>query len=195
MKIDRRFFRQETLEVAKQLLGTKIVRQQGEITLSAMIVETEAYVGPNDSACHAAKGKTQRTQIMFGEAGHAYIYFVYGMHYMFNIVTESVNFPAAVLIRAAEPLEGIQHMIRHRKNQHKNLCNGPARLCQALAIDKALNGIDLTTNDKLWIEHHQAIKPTEIIRTTRIGIDYAEEKDRNAKWRFYLKNNSHISKL
>lgn len=194
MKINRTFYQNNTLQVAENLLGKIIVREYNKQRLTAMIVETEAYIGKDDSACHAAKGLTQRTEIMFGEAGMAYVYFVYGMHYMLNIVTEEINFPAAVLIRAVEPLSGDDVMINNRNVRGKNISNGPAKLCQALNIDKSLNGWDITKGEKLWLEEHEAVSTFEIAHSPRVGIDYAKEIDRKAPWRFYIKNNPYVSK-
>ena len=192
--LSRAFYQKATLDVARKLLGKKLVRKiDGEI-YSAMIVETEAYIGENDSACHASKGKTPRTEVMFGEAGRAYIYFVYGMHYMLNIVTENSEFPAAVLIRAAEPLDNKEGMIFNRNGQSKHIANGPALLCQAMQIDKSLNDVDLTLAESLWLEDFQQIEDNEIVSRPRIGIDYAEKSDREALWRFYIRNNPHVSK-
>ena len=143
--IQQDFYLQPTLKVARELLGKILYRklENGEI-LSGKIVETEAYL-KNDSACHASRGKTERNKIMFGPAGHAYVYFTYGMHYCFNVVTQLEGIPEAVLIRAVEPLEGIETMERNRKTtKFKNLTNGPAKLTQAFGIDKELNGVDLT---------------------------------------------------
>ena len=194
MKINRTFYQNNNLQVAENLLGKIIVREYNKQRLTAMIVETEAYIGKDDSACHAAKGLTQRTEVMFGEAGMAYVYFVYGMHYMLNIVTEEINFPAAVLIRAVEPLSGNDVMANNRNVHGKNISNGPAKLCQALNIDKSLNGWDITKGEKLWFEEHEAISTFEIANSPRVGIDYAKEKDRKAPWRFYIENNPYVSK-
>jgi len=159
-----------------------------------MIVETEAYIGENDSACHAAKGKTARTEIMFGNAGFSYVYFVYGIHYLLNFVTEKYGFPAAVLIRAIEPIDGIEQMQLTRNTLGKNISNGPAKLCNALAIDKAFNKLDVTRDEKLWVESFKNITESEIIAAKRVGIDYAESKDRQALWRFYISQNPYVSK-
>lgn len=192
--LSRAFYQNPTLDVAKNLLGKKLIRRIGNNFLTALIVETEAYIGAEDSACHASKGKTPRTEVMFGEAGYAYVYFVYGMHYMLNVVTETKGFPAAVLIRAAEPLENRPIMVKNRKGQEKHVCNGPARLCQAFLINKSLNGNDLTADKELWIENGQEIANSEIVSKPRVGIDYADAKDREALWRFYIRNNSNVSK-
>ncbi len=149
-------------------------------------METEAYVGPKDLASHASRGRTPRTELMFGEAGHTYIYLIYGMYYCFNIVTENKDYPAAVLIRALEPAEGFIE-------KNKKLINGPGKLCREMKIDKNLNGADLTGN-KIWIEDRgEGVSNSKIIANKRIGIDYAG-KYKDKLWRFYIKNNKFISK-
>jgi DNA-3-methyladenine glycosylase len=163
------------------------VRQINGVKLSGMIAETEAYCGQADSACHAHRGKTKRNAVMFGKPGHAYVYFTYGMHYMLNLVTEEEENPCAVLIRAIEPLTGIEAMEARRKKRGAELTNGPAKLCQALSIDKSLNGWDVTQGSKLWVEDYRKIPAKSIITTPRIGIDYAHVKDKNALWRFLYK--------
>ena len=184
MILDRKFYERDTLKVARSLLGKKLVRQTGRIKLSGMIVETEAYCGMEDSACHAHRGKTPRNSIMFGGPGHAYVYFTYGMHYMLNLVTEALDRPCAVLIRAILPLTGIEEMESRRKRKGAQLTNGPAKLCQAFNIDKSLNGWDLTRGSKLWVEDYKRIPDKSIITTPRIGIDYAKKEHRDAPWRF-----------
>ncbi|KUG22682.1 dna-3-methyladenine glycosylase ii [hydrocarbon metagenome] len=185
--LDRAFYWHHTLWVARALLGKKLVRQINGLELTGMIVETEAYCGKEDSACHAHRGKTLRNAVMFGEPGHAYIYFTYGMHYMLNLVTEDKNNPCAVLIRAIVPLVGVEEMETRRKRNGPDLTNGPAKLCQAFGIDKSLNGWDLTCGKKLWVEHYKKIPDKSIIATPRIGIDYARKEHRNALWRFLIK--------
>lgn len=186
--LDRKFYMRDTVEVARSLLGKKLVRQINGSELSGMIAETEAYCGQADSACHAHRGKTKRNAVMFGEPGHAYVYFTYGMHYMLNLVTEEAGNPCAVLIRAVVPISGMVEMEARRKRKGADLANGPAKLCQAFSIDKALDGWDLTCGNELWIEDYRAIPVKSIIATRRIGIDYARPKDRNALWRFLIKN-------
>lgn len=188
--LDRKFYHRDTLRVARELLGRKLVRWFSGIELSGMILETEAYCGRADSACHAHRGKTQRNAVMFGSPGHAYVYFTYGMHYMLNLVTESEGNPCAVLIRAIMPLNGIEEMEIRRKKKGAQLTDGPAKLCQALLIDKSLNGWDLTIGEKLWVEDYKKIPNASVKRTPRIGIDYSDRKDREALWRFVLKKNS-----
>lgn len=185
-KLKRNFYKQPTLNVAKNLLGKYLVHKSGNKILSGKIVETEAYVGPKDLASHASRGRTPRTELMFGEAGHTYIYLIYGMYYCFNIVTENKDYPAAVLIRALEPAEGFIE-------KNKKLINGPGKLCREMKIDKNLNGADLTGN-KIWIEDRgEGVSNSKIIANKRIGIDYAG-KYKDKLWRFYIKNNKFISK-
>ncbi len=185
--LNRRFYNRPTLEVAYDLLGKKLVRYVNGRELSGIIVETEAYCGTNDSACHAYRGRTLRNAVMFGQPGLAYVYFTYGMHYLLNLVTEEEGNPCAVLIRAIEPLSGLAEMQTRRKRQGKYLTNGPAKLCQALNIDKAYNGWDLTKGAELWVEKDRDLQADRIIATPRIGIHYANPKDRDALWRFLIK--------
>jgi DNA-3-methyladenine glycosylase len=192
VKIRRPFYEQNTLEVARQLLGKYLVRQHAQGTTIGRIVETEAYVGPEDKACHAARGRTARTEVMFGEPGHAYVYFIYGFHYMLNIVTEREGFPAAVLIRAVEPVRGIRLMKKRRgTDEPRNLASGPGKLCQAFAIDRSLNGGDLCGN-VLYVRDAGEPAP-KIISTPRIGVDYAGEWKEKA-FRFLIGGNAFVSK-
>jgi DNA-3-methyladenine glycosylase len=188
MKILKKsFYCRDTLTVARKLLGQKLVRIVDGQRLSAVVAETEAYFGAGDSASHASRGRTPRNQVMFGPAGVAYIYFVYGIHSMLNVVTEAKVIPGAVLLRAVVPLEGIAHMQKLRNRQGKDLTNGPAKLCQALAIDTTLNGWDLTRGKTLWIEDYQNIPDSVVMTGPRIGIGYAAASDRKAPWRFVVK--------
>ncbi|RMD59102.1 DNA-3-methyladenine glycosylase [Candidatus Parcubacteria bacterium] len=177
------FFNRPTLRVARELLGCVLVRRLGRRQIRAKIVETEAYCGPQDLASHASRGRTPRNEVMFGPPGYFYVYFVYGMHFMLNVVTEREGYPAAVLIRAVEPLGGFSAPTK-----------GPARLTRSLAIDKGFNGVPLGTQSGLWIEQGDTIKSHQIRRAPRVGVDYAGVyKDK--KWRFYLKGNPFVSKL
>jgi DNA-3-methyladenine glycosylase len=185
-RLNRKFYERDTLKVARALLGKKLVRRIDGRELSAMIVETEAYCGEADTACHAHRGKTPRNVIMFGEPGHAYVYFTYGMHYMLNLVTEEEGNPCAVLIRAVLPLTGIAQMEARRKRKGTDLTNGPAKLCQAFRIDKSLNGWDLTLGKELWVEAYKKIPAKSVITAPRIGIFYAHKEHRDAPWRFLL---------
>lgn len=188
------FYVRDTLSVAGALLGKKLVREYRGKILSGLISETEAYLGSMDSASHAFKGKTPRNAVMFGRAGMAYVYFIYGMHYMLNIVTEAVKCPCAILIRAIVPLDGIKHMQRYRGRIGKDLTNGPAKLCRALVIDKSLNEWDLTAGEKLWVEDRPKIPERFMKKGPRIGIDYAKPADRRAARRFWVDEN-YIPKL
>ncbi len=183
-KLPRNFYLQPTLRVAEELLGKVLVHQSPQGKLRGRITETEAYIGPEDLACHASKGRTPRTEIMFGKGGHAYVYFIYGMYDMFNIVTEKAGHPAAVLVRSVEVIEGFELAVSNRKIKNpKNLTNGPGKLCQAFGIDRSHNGLDLK-GSTIFIE--DAPPPKEKILTSpRIGIDYAKEwKDK--PFRFFL---------
>ena len=173
MALSKRFYQQDTLKVAQNLLGCFLVRQIGKKIIKGMIVETEAYIGEDDLACHASRGRTPRTEIMYGEAGRAYVYMVYGMHHCLNVVTEKKNFPAAVLIRGIA-VEGGNVML-----------DGPGKLCRFLKIDRKFNGWDLTEGKKLWIEKGIKIKKPRIKKSKRVGIDYAG-KCKHYLWRFYL---------
>ncbi len=184
--LKQQFYACDTLSVGGTLLGKKLVRKYSGNILSGLICETEAYLGSMDSASHAFKGKTPRNSVMFGRAGRAYVYFVYGMHYMLNMVTGEEENPCAVLIRAIVPLDGIKHMRRYRGRSAKDLTDGPAKLCQALAIDKSLNGWDLTVGKKLWVEDRPSIPERYIKKGPRIGIDYAKPADRRAARRFWI---------
>lgn len=188
MILDRKFYNRPTLEVARDLLGKKLIRRTGGKELSGIIIETEAYCGTKDSACHAYRGQTLRNAVMFGPPGCAYVYFTYGMHYLLNLVTEDEGNPCAVLLRAIEPLSGLTEMQVRRKRYGKELTNGPAKLCQALAIDKFFNGWDLTKGSQLWLENYQIIESQAILSKPRIGIDYARKEDRESLWRFLIKS-------
>jgi DNA-3-methyladenine glycosylase len=189
------FFARPTLRVARDLLGVQLNRRLNGQILSGAIVECEAYIGEADTACHASHGRTPRTEVMYGPAGHAYIYFTYGMHWLLNIVTEEADFPAAVLIRAIEPLAGIEQMEAQRRRNGKNLTNGPARLCQALAIDGRLLGTDVTAQGSdLWLSEGLSAADSDIACGPRVGITYASPQDKAAPWRFWVKGNAHVSK-
>lgn len=176
------FYTRPTLVVARELLGKKLVRVVDHLQLAGIICETEAYIGENDLGCHARAGKTKRTFIMYGLAGHAYVYFTYGTHWMFNVVSEKEGFPAAVLIRAVKPVEGLDVI---RKIRPAGDTNGPAKLTQAFAINGSLNGIDLTNREfGLWIEKGDPILPKEITTGPRVGLDTVPEPWKSIPWRF-----------
>ena len=195
-KLPREFYtRPNVLEVARDLLGKKLVvpGRNGQ-RVSGIIVETEAYRGPEDRASHAWNGRrTQRTETMYGAGGTAYVYFVYGMYNQFNVVTNSEDIPHAVLVRALEPSEGLAVMRRRRRGRSEyELTSGPGRLCLAMGIDRKLDKADLL-GDRVWLEPGVAISPGQIARGPRIGIDYAE-KWIDKPWRFWVKDNPFVSK-
>lgn len=194
VKLDRSFYDRPTLKVAVDLIGKVLVRRLNGRNLAGKIVETEAYVGPSDLACHASRGKTPRTAVMFGPPGVSYVYMIYGFYFCLNAVTESEGHPAAVLIRALEPLENIRTMRTLRSNpQHDtNIASGPGKLCMALSIDKTLNAVDLASR-KLWIEDRN-LEVGAIDAGPRIGVDYAGEY-KNKPWRFYERGNPHVSRV
>ena len=192
VKLPRAFYEQPTIDVAKQLLGKYLVRRHPEGVTVGRIVETEAYVGPQDLACHAAKGRTMRTEVMFGPAGHAYVYFIYGFYHMLNVVTERQNYPAAVLIRAVEPVMGLELMkTRRQLEKLRDLASGPGKLCQAFGIDRSLNGADLC-DAILSIEDRNEPQP-RLKATPRIGVDYAG-KWKDKRYRFVVRGNEFISR-
>jgi DNA-3-methyladenine glycosylase len=192
VKLPRAFYEQTTIDVAKQLLGKYLVRKHADGDTVGKIVETEAYVGPQDLACHASKGRTARTEVMFGPAGHAYVYFIYGIYHMLNFVTEAKDYPAAVLIRAVEPVAGIDIMkSRRRLDKLRDLASGPGKLCQAFAIDLTLNGANLR-DGILFVEDRSEPIP-KFQATPRIGVDYAG-KWKDKPYRFVIRGSELVSK-
>jgi len=188
------YLREDVRHIAKSLLGKKLCTQfNGQFT-SGVIVETEAYDGITDRASHAyGNRKTKRTKVMFAEGGTAYIYLCYGIHHLFNIVTNTKGVPHAVLIRAIEPIEGIDAMLQ-RRNMAKvqpRLTAGPGCLSQALGIHTSNSGISLNGNS-IWIDKHKSVREDMIIESPRIGVEYAGE-DALLPWRYYLKNNQWVS--
>jgi DNA-3-methyladenine glycosylase len=183
------FLNGSAAETAPRLLGWVLERHVGDRVLRARIVETEAY-DQTDVASHSYKGQTPRTEVMFGPAGHLYVYFTYGMHYCCNIVVGPPGHGAAVLLRAVEPLAGEDAMIERRGGRAGiELTNGPAKLCQALAIDRKLNGHDLRELP-LRLSAGPELPPGKVIQTTRIGISRGQD----VPWRFYLAGNPYVSK-
>ena len=172
--LSRRYFNRPTLQVARSLLGKYLVRKNGRAPRAGRIVEVEAYIGMQDRACHASKGRTARTDVMFGPAGVAYVYLIYGMYHCFNIVTERVGHPSAVLVRAVED------------ERWGGLIDGPGRICRFLAIDRRLNRVDLTAGGALWVEDRgERVAPSAITVGRRIGVDYAGVWTKKP-WRFRL---------
>lgn len=190
--LSRDFYNRDTLEVARDMLGCWLVREHNGEQMAARIVETEAYCGAEDSACHAHRRRSPRTEAMFGPAGHAYVYLVYGMHWLLNVVTEPEDSPCAVLIRAVEPTANEAVMRATRQAAGRQLSNGPGKLTRALTIDKPLYGHDMTQADKLWIS--KATHDAKIASGPRVGIDYAQPEHRDAPWRLWLEDNPWVSK-
>ncbi|MDI6777610.1 MAG: DNA-3-methyladenine glycosylase [Patescibacteria group bacterium] len=184
MIINRKFYRRNTLKVARDLLGCFLMREYRGKIWRAMTIETEAYHGEDDLACHASRGRTPRTEVMYGEPGCAYVYMIYGMYHCLNIVTEKKDFPAAVLIRGAK----LCRRPTSTKSKTSDVyLDGPGKLCKFLHIDRKLNKWDITKGEKLWLEKGiPKVRPSEIKKSQRIGIDYAQYC-REYLWRFSIK--------
>lgn len=203
MILQKEFFKQGALVLAKELLGKVLVREYDGKILKSRIVETEAYIGEIDKASHAYNGRrTERTEPLFKEGGIAYVYFIYGKYFCFNVISGDEDKGEGVLIRAVEPLNEFDYIAEKRFNQkyneltkskEKTLTNGPSKLCLAYSIDRNDNYKKLYEKGDLYIEDSNKNEPFEIIETTRIGIDYAEEA-KDFLWRFYIKDNKYISK-
>ncbi len=186
MKLKASFFARDTVTVARDLLGRRLVRRLDGERLSGIICETEAYVGEADTACHASRGCTPRTRVMYGPPGHYYVYLIYGMYHMLNIVTAAEGEPEAVLLRALFPEEGVETMRANRRGAPlRQLVNGPGKLCQALAIDRSLNGLSVESGE-LWLEEGVAVSPEQVLTSPRVGIGYASTEDQRRHWRFHL---------
>lgn len=184
------FFAGEVTEVARNLLGKRLVRLHMGKRISGIIIETEAYRGEDDLACHARSGKTERNAVMYGRPGCAYVYFTYGMHWCLNAVCGPEGFPAAVLIRAIEPQEGVDFIAARRTGRPRaEWCSGPARVCKALEIDRALNGVTLCDDESpLWIEDGTPIADQFVKQTPRVGISRSPEPWRSKPWRYVVTN-------
>jgi len=179
------FYDRPTLTVARELIGARLVRILDGIKLVGLITEAEAYIGEEDLACHAKAGRTPRTQVMYGPPGHAYVYFTYGNHWMLNTVTEKEDFPAAVLIRAIQPVEGIAVMSVRRNGRDTF---GPGKLTKAMGITKSENKLDLTeTNGSLWIEAGISVPDKNVTIGPRVGLNTVPEPWLSTPWRFLVK--------
>lgn len=189
----RDFFQESTLRVSRALLGSLLIRQEAAGNrLAGWVTETEAYVGQSDLACHARHGKTDRNRVMWGPPGHAYVYFTYGMHWMFNVVTEDEGRPAAVLLRAILPHKGIEVM-RSRRNGKPDrlLTDGPAKLCQALAIDDQLYGADVCRpGGPLWFEAGIEVPDDVVTKGPRVGLNNVPEPWHSKPWRFRVERST-----
>ena len=188
------FFRQDTVELARKLLGCLLIHRTPDGVAGGMIVETEAYVGAIDKACHAYRNRSERTEIMYHDGGYAYVYFIYGMHHCFNVVTGPEGEGNAVLIRALEPVIGLELMQRRRNTKTlQNLCSGPGKVCLALDITKNEYGLDLCNADSpLHLIQYRHIPDAKIVASPRINVAYAEEAAA-WPWRFYVKENPYVS--
>jgi DNA-3-methyladenine glycosylase len=204
LKLERSFYEKNTLKVAQDLLNCILVHNSPEGTTSGKIVETEAYLGPEDKAAHSYGGRhTPRMDPLYMEGGFAYVYQLHGHNYCLNAVTQNKSLPQAVLIRSIEPVEGLELMARRRgmgeiedikPGKLKNLTNGPSKLCQAMGIDTSLNGIDMCGDELFITAFENQIQVKEIVATPRINIDYAEEY-KNKLWRFLVKGNKLVSRI
>ncbi|MCB0078514.1 MAG: DNA-3-methyladenine glycosylase [Anaerolineales bacterium] len=194
-RLPRAFFAEAAPDVARALLGHRLMRRlpDGRL-LGGRIVETEGYHGLQDSASHGRSGPTGRAAVMFGEAGRAYVYLIYGMYDMLNISTAETGMPSAVLIRAIEPLIGEAVMRELRPVKGVALSNGPGKLCRAMQITRALNNEDLIGSDQLWLAAGEAVAAHEVSATPRIGIDYAAPECRDRPWRFIINGNKWVSR-
>jgi DNA-3-methyladenine glycosylase len=182
MALPREFYDRPTLTVARELIGARLVRILNGRRLVGLITETEAYIGEQDLGCHARAGRTPRTQVMYGPPGHAYVYFTYGNHWMLNVVTEREGFPAAVLIRAIQPMEGAEIMSRRRKGRDTF---GPGKLTQAMGITKKENGMDMTeAGSSLWIEAGMIVPNQSVTIGPRVGLNSTPEPWLSKPWRF-----------
>ena len=190
----RDFYNRPALNVARDLLGCRLVRLQNGQRLAGLILETEAYQGEDDLGCHASAGMTPRTAVMFGPPGHAYVYFTYGMHWMLNVVTGDIGTPAAVLIRAIHPVEGKDRMAENRPYNagKRGWTDGPAKLTQALQIQREFNTVDLCDpGSGLWIESGDPVSDEAVSRSARIGLNSVPEPWRSIPWRFLVDGRAH----
>ena len=180
-KLPRSFYDRDTTLVARELLGKHLVHVVAGVERVGRIVETEAYLGPHDLAAHSARGLTNRTRVMFGAPGHAYVYLIYGMHWCMNVVTEEEGHASAVLLRSIEPVKNVEGRTQ-----------GPALLCKAMGIDRRLNGHDLLSDD-FFVARPAREEPVRIVKRARIGVDYARHWARRLL-RFYIRGNPFVSK-
>lgn len=185
-RLGREFYARSTLQVARELLGKRLVKIENGVRISGLITETEAYIGEADQGCHARFGLTRRTRVMYGPPGHAYVYFTYGMHWMLNFVTEREGFPAAVLIRGLHPLEGLEWVASRRAGRPPaQWTDGPAKICLALQIDGAFHGSDLCAPDAaLFVEDGDPIAEECVTISPRVGLNNVPEPWKSIPWRF-----------
>jgi len=195
--LPRSFFARPVLQVARDCIGRLLVHRAPEGTTAGIVVEAEAYRGPEDRAAHSHGGRrTARTEVMFGPAGHAYVFRVYGLHWHFNVVTGAPGEPEAVLIRAVEPCVGLDLMSARRSataTRARDLASGPGKLCQAFAITRAQYGLDLCESTSLFLAEIEGARPRRVARSARIGVDYAGSWAAR-KFRFYDPTSPHVSR-
>lgn len=199
-KLPRSFFRRDTQKVARDILGSILVRKAGDSYLKAKIVETEAYLGTKDKAAHVYEDKkTDRNKVVYEKAGLVYIYLCYGIHWQLNFTTGKEDEPECILIRALEPIAGEKVMLKNREEKSSaakineaQITNGPGKLCQALNLDRSFYGEDSIESDRLWLEKGDSIPEAKIKSSPRIGIDYAEEYAQKP-WRYFVEGNRHVS--
>ncbi|MDG7008369.1 MAG: DNA-3-methyladenine glycosylase [Nitrososphaerota archaeon] len=188
-RLGRDFFARYSPRVAKELIGCSLVRVVGGTRLSGVVVETEAYRGSGDPASHAHRGKTGRNEVMFGPAGFAYVYFTMGAHFCLNVTTERTGIAAAVLIRAVQPMEGMEEMGKNRGvAEQTKVASGPGNLTKAFGVDRRLNGEDMVTSERLFFEAGQKVR--NIGASSRVGVSAGK----SFRWRFYVKGNPFVSK-
>lgn len=193
-KLPQSFYeREDVVQIARDLLGMILVTNIQDKLVAGRIVETEAYCGRGDKACHANNKRTPRTEVMYQRGGVAYVYLCYGIHHLMNVVTNKEGLADAVLIRGLEPVHGISHMMERRNYTHSRLSGGPGTLTQAMGITTSINGADLL-GDHIWISSPREVIPFDTITSTRIGVDYAGD-DALLPWRFYVEGNKFVSKL
>lgn len=190
--LPRRFYERSSVVVARELLGKVLVKEEDGLILAGVIVETEAYGGPEDPASHAARGRTKYNWPLWRDPGLAYVYRIYGVHFCLNVVAaEKRGLGSAVLIRAVEPIEGLEVMMRRRRvGNPRLLTSGPARLAEAFGIDLSFNGWDLTRGEVLYIAEGREVPDQQVVSTTRVGISKARDKP----WRFYVRGNPYVSR-
>ena len=191
-RLTQSFFERDTVALSRALLGKKLVTRSRGLVTAGIIVEVEAYLGHSDPACHAARGMTARNGVMFKDAGHCYVYLIYGMYYCVNVVSDREGVGSAVLVRAVEPLEGVSIMERRRGSKVRtpyDLARGPGRLCEALGIATSFSGHHLTASDRIWIEPHSEIAQRSVGVSGRIGISKGAE----LPLRFFVKNSPWVS--
>lgn len=194
-QLDRSFYQRDTLTVAQELLGKLLVHETPQGRISGRIVETEAYLGPMDAAAHSYRSKkSTRTAVQYGPGGYAYLYLIYGIYYCMNIVTALPGQPEVVLLRALEPVDGIQIMCQRRKTENlRQLCNGPGKLCRALGLGQEHYGEDLCGARLYVVEDGYRLTQDSILTSKRIGIDYAGEA-KDYPWRFLIRGCPYVSK-